>query len=187
VASLTAHAMQITCSPLDPNYLIAQRDKFVCQFCASHRMHDENEALDVRSLVVIDIIPKKLGGSDNLLNKVTACRQCAELKGERIFFPNVDYSSRDRDGWHLWKGKVFGKWSMQIRPDGEECCIVNKWYWFPISRAFEDWPRHMSEKCWCGQCSRFPKCPEVDIGGLLDALDVARRLLKPPNKVASGK
>lgn len=186
-----ASVMQIKCSPLDPNYLIAQRDKFVCQFCGTHR--DSEFALD--DLTVVQIIPSKFGGSDASENKATACLSCAALKGQRMFFPNADYSMKDADGWHQWRGMQFGKWSMRISPDGGTCCIVNKHYWFDIMDCWKGecinepypwgWERQLSQKCWCNRYSGDKdhdegECDVVDANGLSMALAFARSMVIRP-------
>lgn len=185
-----ASVMQIKCSPLDPNYLIAQRDKFVCQFCGTHR--DSEFALD--DLTVVQIIPSKLGGSDANENKATSCKSCAALKGQRMFFPNADYSTKDADGWHQWRGMQFGKWSMRISPDGGTCCIVNKHYWFDILHCWKGeeegrehhwgWENQLEQRCWCefprtSDCSRG-WCPAVDLIGLQRVLRAARSMVIRP-------
>ena len=184
-----ASVMQIKCSPLDPNYLIAQRDKFVCQFCGTHR--DSEFALD--DLTVVQIIPSKFGGSDANENKASACHSCAVLKGQRMFFPNADYSTKDADGWHQWRGMQFGKWSMRISPDGGTCVIENKFYWFDILSCWRGeekgrehhwgWENQLEEKCWCfprtSDCSRG-WCPAVDMIGLQRVLRVARSMVTRP-------
>lgn len=181
-----ASVMQIKCSPLDPNYLIAQRDKFVCQFCGTHR--DSEFALD--DLTVVQIIPSKLGGSDASENKATACHSCAALKGQRMFFPCADYSTADADGWYQWRGKEFGNWSMLISPDGGTCCIQNKHYWFDILHCWRGeeegwcWENQLAEKCWCpfprtSDCS-YGRCPTVDEIGLQKVLRLARSMVIRP-------
>ena len=53
---------------------VIQRDGGVCQYCGS----DENLHID-------HIIPKRLNGSDDMDNLITACRRCNLAKGGSFF------------------------------------------------------------------------------------------------------
>lgn len=147
--------MTIDITPLSRDYRVAMRDKFACQYCGHHK--EETGSMD--RLTVVHIIPKRLGGTDNDANKVTACVGCAEKKGDQPFYPGVDYSSKDGDGWHTWR--TFGRWSMRVDPDdGSTCCVVHDiYYWFDILHCWRGneinepnpwgWERQISKKCWC--------------------------------------
>jgi hypothetical protein len=186
------------CTPLDPDYLIAMRDGFCCTYCSQHKMPNGDavsERLD--DLVIVEIIPKKKGGSDSEENKTTACIECARIKGDRIAFPGVDYGTRDRDGWHDWKR--FGKWKMVVI---EETCAIehNRGYWFGADRCWEDgcnpsrpwtWEDQIEEKgCWCpfdtrSDCKGNTRekgwlCPSIDMDGLVKCLRVARSIYAKP-------
>ncbi len=60
--------------------IVFKRDKYTCQMCG-------RTDLDGTSLSIDHIIPRKLGGSDNLSNLQTLCKMCNSMKGAKIIQP----------------------------------------------------------------------------------------------------
>src|SRR5688572_7782599 len=77
---------------LSMRFQILERDSFTCRFCGKRAPETELE--------VDHVVPRAKGGSDDVSNLVTACRDCNRGKGVR----SVDLSRTD---WNALMGKWF--------------------------------------------------------------------------------
>lgn len=74
----------------------------MCRYCGSRPGSD--------LLEVDHLVPRSRGGSDNEINKVTACKTCNGRKSDTIIFPHDLIEGVDDEGWSIHK--TYGQWKI---------------------------------------------------------------------------
>lgn len=82
--------------PLSQRFTILERDEFTCRYCG--RKAPETE------LEVDHVHPRSKGGSDDVSNLATTCRNCNQGKGDRVLRPVVPDAS---EAWRTLAGASF--------------------------------------------------------------------------------
>lgn len=156
----------------EDKFRILHRDNFECRYC---RAKPGSDMLEVDHLV-----PVSMGGSDDEINLVAACKKCNRSRSDQPLFPPDMIIGEDDEGWHIIK--VWGVWSIKACDRGvviagaiygvkHDPRFAGHEYWFDASRAHElDWYDHIEQKGWGlpHKMEDFAAC-----------LEYARRLTRP--------
>jgi 5-methylcytosine-specific restriction endonuclease McrA len=67
------------CKKLKLRFLVLERDNFTCQYCGRTPSKDRSVILEIDH-----IIPKSKGGTDDIDNLITSCKECNLGKGDII-------------------------------------------------------------------------------------------------------
>lgn len=108
--------------PLSMRFQILERDSFTCRFCGRRAPETELEVDHVQ--------PRSKGGSDDISNLVTACRDCNRGKGDRL----IDLSRTD---WNALMGKWFHTFcsGRRVKQQGQIIGSLGQGYY--VVRFFE--------------------------------------------------